>query len=146
MLSNRPGPPLTWHLRYRYPCVDFHGKSQRIAVGTHEGAAIVYDVKTATRLYVLESHGRAITAVSWSPDGHRLVTTSLDESRIVAWRVSGGLFGMFMPGAPPRAGSSAQASPFKSYDFHVGDECRSILISPRGSCQRADSVLILKLS
>ncbi|POY70885.1 hypothetical protein BMF94_6062 [Rhodotorula taiwanensis] len=105
-----------------YPCVDFHGKSQRIAVGTHEGAAIVYDVKTATRLYVLESHGRAITAVSWSPDGHRLVTTSLDESRIVAWRVSGGLFGMFMPGAPPRAGSSAQASPFKSYDFHVGDE------------------------
>ena len=29
---------------------------------------------------------------------------------------------MFMPGAPPRAGSSAQATPYKTYDFHVGDE------------------------
>ncbi|GAA5977576.1 hypothetical protein JCM10908_005026 [Rhodotorula pacifica] len=105
-----------------YPSVDFHGKSQRIAVGTHEGAAVVYDLKTATRLYVLESHSRPVTALSWSPDGHRLVTASLDESRIVAWRVSGGIFGMFMSGAPPRAGSSAQATPFKTYDFHVGDE------------------------
>ncbi|GAA5873477.1 hypothetical protein JCM3774_002427 [Rhodotorula dairenensis] len=105
-----------------YPSVDFHGKSQRIAVGTHEGAAVVYDLKTATRLYVLESHHRAVTALSWSPDGHRLVTASLDECRVVAWRVSGGLFGMFMSGAPPRAGSSAQATPYKTYDFHVGDE------------------------
>lgn len=114
----------------RYPSVDFHGKSQRIAVGTHEGAAVVYDLKTATRLYVLESHHRAVTALSWSPDGHRLVTASLDECRVVAWRVSGGIFGMFMSGAPPRAGSSAQATPYKTYDFHVGDEGKSPEIHP----------------
>ncbi|KWU41804.1 hypothetical protein RHOSPDRAFT_13120, partial [Rhodotorula sp. JG-1b] len=50
-----------------YPSVDFHGKSQRIAVGTHEGAAVVHDLKTATRLYVLESHSRPVTALTWSP-------------------------------------------------------------------------------
>lgn len=38
----------------RYPSVDFHGPSQKLAVGTLEGAAIVYDLRTATRWVVLE--------------------------------------------------------------------------------------------
>ncbi|TNY18126.1 hypothetical protein DMC30DRAFT_73310 [Rhodotorula diobovata] len=106
----------------RFPSIDFHGKSQRLAVGTAEGAAIVFDLRTATRLYVLEGHTRPVTALSWSPDGHRLVTVSLEESRVVVWRVSGGLLGMFMAGTPARQGSGGQATPFKTYDFHVGDE------------------------
>ncbi|GEM10247.1 WD repeat protein [Rhodotorula toruloides] len=105
-----------------FPSVAFHGSSQRLAVGTHEGAAIVYDLRTATRLYVLEGHKHPVTALSWSPDGHRLVTVSLEENRVVIWRVSGGIFGMFMAGAPARQGSSSSATPYKTYDFHVGDE------------------------
>ncbi|KAL7341421.1 hypothetical protein BJY59DRAFT_693274 [Rhodotorula toruloides] len=105
-----------------FPSVAFHGSSQRLAVGTHEGAAIVYDLRTATRLYVLEGHKHPVTALSWSPDGHRLVTVSLEENRVVVWRVSGGIFGMFMSGAPARQGSSSSATPYKTYDFHVGDE------------------------
>ncbi|BGP18192.1 hypothetical protein JCM10213v2_006247 [Rhodosporidiobolus nylandii] len=104
-----------------FPSIDFHGKSQRLAVGTHEGAAIVFDLRTATRLYVLEGHARPVTALSFSPDGHRLVTLSLEESRIAAWRVSTGLFSMFSPGAPPRQ-SGGNTAPLKTYDFHVGDE------------------------
>ncbi|GAA5916565.1 hypothetical protein JCM8208_007704 [Rhodotorula glutinis] len=106
----------------RFPSIDFHGKSQRLAVGTAEGAAIVFDLRTATRLYVLEGHNRPVTALSWSPDGHRLVTVSLEENRVVVWRVSGGILGMFMAGTPARQGSGGQATPFKTYDFHVGDE------------------------
>ncbi|GAA6003526.1 WD40 repeat domain-containing protein [Rhodotorula paludigena] len=109
-------------LVHSFPSVDFHGKSQRLAVGTNEGVAIVFDLRTATRLYVLEGHARPITALSWSPDGHRLVTVSLDESRVLAWRVSGGLLSMFMAGTPARQGSGSGATPFKTYDFHVGDE------------------------
>ncbi|BGP01800.1 hypothetical protein JCM10021v2_005506 [Rhodotorula toruloides] len=105
-----------------FPSVAFHGSSQRLAVGTHEGAAIVYDLRTATRLYVLEGHKHPVTALSWSPDGHRLVTVSFEENRVVVWRVSGGIFGMFMSGAPARQGSSSSATPYKTYDFHVGDE------------------------
>ncbi|BGP41867.1 hypothetical protein JCM10449v2_005861 [Rhodotorula kratochvilovae] len=105
-----------------FPSIDFHGKSQRLAVGTAEGAAIVFDLRTATRLYVLEGHAQPVTALSWSPDGHRLVTVSLEEDRVVAWRVSGGLLSMFMAGTPARQGSGAAATPFKTYDFHVGDE------------------------
>ncbi|GAA5825296.1 hypothetical protein JCM11251_006926 [Rhodosporidiobolus azoricus] len=105
-----------------FPSIDFHGKSQRLAVGTQEGAAIVFDLRTATRLYVLEGHSRAVTALSWSPDGHRLVTVSLEESRVAAWKVGVGLLSMFMPGAPPRQGPGSSTAPFKIYDFHVGDE------------------------
>lgn len=85
----------------------------------------MYDLRTATRLYVLEGHKHPVTALSWSPDGHRLVTVSLEENRVVVWRVSGGIFGMFMAGAPARQGSSSSATPYKTYDFHVGDECAS---------------------
>ncbi|KAL8287278.1 hypothetical protein RQP46_003730 [Phenoliferia psychrophenolica] len=105
-----------------YPSIDFHGSSQRLAVGTHEGATIVYDLKTATRLYVLEGHTRAITALSWSPDGRRLVSVSLEESRVVVWKVGVGILSMFTPGAPPRQGSGGTATPFKTLDFAVGDE------------------------
>ncbi|KAI5481365.1 WD repeat protein [Pseudohyphozyma bogoriensis] len=105
-----------------YPSIDFHGSSQRLAVGTHEGAAIVYDLKTATRLYVLEGHTRAVTALSWSPDGRRLVSVSLEESKAVVWKVGVGIFSMFTPGAPPRQGSGGTATPFKTLDFAVGDE------------------------
>ncbi|ORY76900.1 hypothetical protein BCR35DRAFT_280286 [Leucosporidium creatinivorum] len=105
-----------------YPSIDFHHKSQRLAVGTHEGSTIIYDLKTATRLYVLEGHTRPVTALSWSPDGHRLVSVSLEESKAVVWKVGLGILSMFMPGAPPRQGSGAATQPFKTFEFHVGDE------------------------
>ncbi len=50
-----------------YPSVSFFGAGQRLAVATHEGAVIMYDLKTATRLYVLEGHRRRADAVSFSP-------------------------------------------------------------------------------
>lgn len=107
---------------HSYPSIDFHHKSQRLAVGTHEGSTIIYDLKTATRLYVLEGHTRQVTALSWSPDGHRLVSVSLEESKAVVWKVGLGILSMFMPGAPPRQGSGAATQPFKTFEFHVGDE------------------------
>ncbi|OAD72215.1 hypothetical protein PHYBLDRAFT_103057, partial [Phycomyces blakesleeanus NRRL 1555(-)] len=42
------------HLVKAYPCVDFSGSAQKLAVGTQEGAAVIYDLRTATRSVVLE--------------------------------------------------------------------------------------------
>ena len=96
-------------------------QSQRLVVGTSEGAVIMYDLKTATRLYVLEGHKKRVTACSFSPDGRRLATVSLEENVVMVWKVGSSFTSFFMPGAPPRQGSSG-SKPYKSLDFNVGDE------------------------
>lgn len=104
----------------RFPTVDFHMASQRLAVGTGEGAIIMFDLKTATRLYVLEGHKKRLAACSFSPDGRRLVTVSLDESVVLVWKVGTSLSSFFNPGAPPRQGNSG-SEPFKTLGFNAGD-------------------------
>ncbi|KAH7099446.1 hypothetical protein BKA62DRAFT_750558 [Auriculariales sp. MPI-PUGE-AT-0066] len=111
-----------------FPTIDFHGTSQRLAVGTTEGAVIMYDLKTATRLYVLDGHKKRMTALSFSPDGRRLATVSLEESTVLIWKVGTSFSSFFNPGAPPRQGSSGSA-PFKTYPFNVGDEGRMTIAS-----------------
>ncbi|KZT64172.1 WD40 repeat-like protein [Daedalea quercina L-15889] len=109
-----------------FPTVDFHMPTQRLAVGTSEGAVVMYDLKTATRLYVLEGHKKRTTACSFSPDGRRLVTVSLEESTVLVWKVGASFTSFFMPGAPPRQGH-AGSEPFKTLSFNVGDEARMSL-------------------
>ncbi|KAI0265617.1 hypothetical protein BC834DRAFT_824867 [Gloeopeniophorella convolvens] len=109
------------HVVKTFPTVDFHMASQRLAVGTSEGAIVMYDLKTATRLYVLESHKKAPAACSFSPDGRRLVTVSLDEGLVLVWKVGTSFTSFFYPGAPPRQGHGG-SEPYKSLSFNVGDE------------------------
>ncbi|GAC93303.1 hypothetical protein PHSY_000868 [Pseudozyma hubeiensis SY62] len=107
-----------------YPSVSFFGGGQRLAVGTHEGAVIVYDLKTATRLYVLEGHRRRADAVSFSPDGRRLVTVSLEEGRVLIWKTSSGFSSFFSPGQMPRQGATDAKltdGAYRAFLFNVGD-------------------------
>ncbi|KAK2465293.1 hypothetical protein APHAL10511_002647 [Amanita phalloides] len=103
-----------------FPNVDFHGSSQRLVVGSSEGAIVMYDLKTATRLYVLEGHKQRITSCSFSPDGRRLVTVSIDEGLVNVWKVGSSFASFFSPGAPPRQGHSG-SEPYKGLNFHFGD-------------------------
>ncbi|KAJ7119871.1 hypothetical protein C8R44DRAFT_878257 [Mycena epipterygia] len=109
------------HVVKTFPTVDFHMASQRLAVGTSEGAIVMYDLKTAIRLYVLEGHKKRITACTFSPDGRRLVTLSLEESVVLVWKVGSSFSSFFNPGAPPRQGHGG-SEPFKTLSFNVGDE------------------------
>ena len=104
-----------------FPTVDFHMTTQRLAVGTNEGAVVMYDLKTATRLYVLEGHKKHLTACSFSPDGRRLVTLSLLEQTVLVWKVGSSFSSFFYPGAPPRQGHGG-SEPFKTLNFHIGPE------------------------
>ncbi|EIW52425.1 WD40 repeat-like protein [Trametes versicolor FP-101664 SS1] len=108
------------HIVQTFPTVDFHMATQRLAVGTSEGAVVMYDLKTATRLYVLEGHKKRTTACSFSPDGRRLVTMSLEEQDVLVWKVGSSFTSLFMPGAPPRQGHGG-SEPFKRLEFHIGE-------------------------
>ncbi len=108
-----------------YPSVSFFGGGQRLAVGTHEGAVIMYDLKTATRLYVLEGHRRRADAVSFSPDGRRLVTMSLEEGRVLVWKTSSGFSSFFSPGQMPRQGAAdvkLTDGAYRAFLFNVGEQ------------------------
>ncbi|KAJ7626280.1 hypothetical protein DFH06DRAFT_737359 [Mycena polygramma] len=109
------------HVVKTFPTVDFYMATQRLAVGTSEGAIVMYDLKTAIRLYVLEGHKKPISACSFSPDGRRLVTLSLEESVVLVWKVGSSFSSFFNPGAPPRQGHGG-SEPFKTLSFNVGDE------------------------
>ncbi|KLO15934.1 hypothetical protein SCHPADRAFT_823938 [Schizopora paradoxa] len=104
-----------------FPTVDFSANTQRLAVGTSEGAVIMYDLKTATRLYVLEGHKKRLTGISFSPDGRRLVTLSLEESVLLVWKVGSSFTSIFYPGAPPRQGHGG-SDPYKTITFKTGSE------------------------
>jgi len=84
----------------------------------------MFDLKTATRLYVLEGHRQGLAACSFSPDGRRLITVSLDENVVLVWKVGSSFSSFFNPGAPPRQGHG-DGEPFKTWEFNVGDagEC-----------------------
>ncbi|KIJ14943.1 hypothetical protein PAXINDRAFT_176598 [Paxillus involutus ATCC 200175] len=109
------------HVVKTFPTIDFHMATQRLAVGTSEGAFIMYDLKTATQLYVLEGHKKRPAACSFSPDGRRLVTVSLEEGVVLIWKVGSSFTSFFKPGAPPRQGHSG-SHPYKTLPFNVGDE------------------------
>ncbi|RUS32643.1 hypothetical protein BC938DRAFT_474774 [Jimgerdemannia flammicorona] len=93
-----------------YPSIDFHGPSQKLAVGTLEGAVIVYDLRTATRWVVLEGHTGPVTALSFSPDGRAVVSCSVQDSTVRMWRPNPGIFGILASslsaGVPPGAAAS----------------------------------------
>ena len=94
--------------------------TQRLVVGSSDGAIVMYDLKTATRLYVLEGHQKAVSACSFSPDGRRLLSLSLEESVVLVWKVGSSFTSFFNPGAPPKQGHSG-SQPFKTIGFNVGD-------------------------
>ncbi|WWD04165.1 hypothetical protein V865_002231 [Kwoniella europaea PYCC6329] len=104
-----------------FSTIDFHSGTQRLAVGTHEGAVIMYDLKTASRLYVIEPHKHPVSAVTFSPDGRRLITVSLEEGNVTVWKVGSSLSGFFNVGAPPRQGGE-KGEPFKRIEFIRADD------------------------
>lgn len=76
----------------------------------------MYDLKTASRLYVLEGHKRALAAITFSPDGRRLVTVSFEEGVFMVWKVGASFSNFFsLPGAPPKQGGSTGSEPYKVF-------------------------------
>ncbi|KAG9297893.1 hypothetical protein G9A89_000056 [Geosiphon pyriformis] len=116
-----------------FPSITFHGRSQKLAVGTLEGASIIYDLRTATRWHVLEGHTKPVTAISFSMDGKIIVSCSLDERTVRVWNPSPGLLGMLTGSLAAGTGATREAKPFattlsssiksvRTFGFNLGDE------------------------
>ncbi|KAI7871474.1 hypothetical protein BDF14DRAFT_1761428 [Spinellus fusiger] len=77
-----------------YPCVGFSSTSQKLAVGTQEGATVIYDLRTATRSIVLEGHKGPIDGLAFSPEGKFIATCSILDQTVRVWYSNLSLFGM----------------------------------------------------
>jgi hypothetical protein len=78
----------------RFPMVDFHRETQRLAVGTMEAVILIYDLRTATKWRVLDGHSSAVSAVSFRADGQILVSYAAREGSVRWWNSgNAGLFG-----------------------------------------------------
>ncbi|GLD99815.1 hypothetical protein PINS_up008543 [Pythium insidiosum] len=82
------------HLVRRFPMVDFHKETQRLALGTMEAVILIYDLRTATKWRVLDGHTSAVSAVSFRSDGQILVSYAAREGSVRWWNSgNAGLFG-----------------------------------------------------
>lgn len=78
----------------RFPMVDFHKDTQRLAIGTMEAVILIYDLRTATKWRVLDGHASAISAIGFRADGQILVSYAAREGSVRWWNSgNAGLFG-----------------------------------------------------
>eukprot|EP01101_Sappina_pedata_P009017 TRINITY_DN5125_c0_g1_i1.p1 TRINITY_DN5125_c0_g1~~TRINITY_DN5125_c0_g1_i1.p1 ORF type:complete len:138 (+),score=30.94 TRINITY_DN5125_c0_g1_i1:236-649(+) len=85
--------------------VAFHQETQKLAVGTSKAVILIYDLKSASRTYVLEGHTSALGALSFSHNGKLLVSyAGLEEETVRVWDMSsastGASFFRFSSNAP----------------------------------------------
>lgn len=122
-----------------YPSVDFSTSAQKLAVGTLEGASVIYDVRTATRSVVLEGHIGPVAILSFSPDAKLIATCSLVDQSVRVWHTNLSLFGMLASSLTHGLGTqnsntshsltahnpSGSQKPHKVFSFAMPDgECR----------------------
>ena len=120
-----------------YPTIDFHAKTQRLAVGLSDGNIIIYDLRTATKIFVLVGHVKPVHAVSFSSDGKLIATYSVDENCVKIWQPSSGFLGTLVGAisgsvtgnatgaALSNVGGAGSCKPFRSFNIGTpGDSGR----------------------
>ncbi|KAI9278936.1 hypothetical protein BDA99DRAFT_429218 [Phascolomyces articulosus] len=104
-----------------YPFVDFSSSAQKLAVGTLEGASVIYDLRTATRSVVLEGHQGSISALAFSPDAKFVATSSLQDQTVRVWYSNLSLLGVltssFAHGLGGGSHSSSSSSSRRHHDY-----------------------------
>ncbi|KAJ3276102.1 hypothetical protein HDV01_006272 [Terramyces sp. JEL0728] len=89
-----------------FPSIAFHPATQRLGVGTVDGSCIIFDLRTATKLNLLEGIRSQAHGISFSPNGKLIATLHLQSNQISFWQPSSGflesLAGVFSGAQHPK--------------------------------------------
>ncbi|KAJ3334779.1 hypothetical protein HDU93_007254, partial [Gonapodya sp. JEL0774] len=100
-----------------YPSVTFQSATQRLAVGDLNGEIVLYDLKTGAPWQILEGTPKAVTIVSFSPDGKTVCSYSAEDATIRFWQPTSNLLGMMFGGRNVSA-----VKPMRSYRVVFGKD------------------------
>jgi WD40 repeat protein len=79
--------------------IAFHPKSQRLAVGTHDGPIGIYDVRTSAKWRILEGHTGNVTSVCFDSKGEALASYSAVDLTLRTWKTgNSGFFSTIING------------------------------------------------
>ncbi|GAM26255.1 hypothetical protein SAMD00019534_094300 [Acytostelium subglobosum LB1] len=79
----------------RYPMMSYHNESQRLLLGTMDGAIVMYDLKSATICNRLDGHERAhITALSFNDNGKEFASFSSKDCTLKIFQTNSSFFGL----------------------------------------------------
>nr|CAD7568431.1 unnamed protein product [Timema californicum] len=77
----------------RFNQVSHCPSSRRIGVGAKNGQIALYELRS-NKCQMIQAHGAAITANTFSPEGKFLASYSCAENRLSFWQTSTGMFGL----------------------------------------------------
>ncbi|CED84046.1 Angio-associated migratory cell protein (contains WD40 repeats) [Phaffia rhodozyma] len=96
-------------------CLTWHPKGPVLAVGSNDTTVWMWQLPSGNTMQVFAGHTDAITAISFTPDGKRLLTTSAD-SFLIVW--------------DPRSPSPSQTFNPTDGRFNLADGITSLAIHP----------------
>ncbi|CAL4059561.1 unnamed protein product [Meganyctiphanes norvegica] len=76
-----------------FPQVTHCPHTRRIATGAKNGNIAMYELR-ASKCQMIGGHQKAVTAVSFSPDGKYLASYTMEENKLSFWQTSSGMFGL----------------------------------------------------
>lgn len=74
-----------------YPSITFHRPTQRLALSVSPGVILIFDLKSATEMNVLQGHHNLANFLSFSLDGKFLVAVDLEEDMFFVWKFVSGI-------------------------------------------------------
>lgn len=74
-----------------YPSITFHRPTQRLALSISPGIILIFDLKSASEMNVLQGHHNLANFLSFSLDGRYLVAVDLDEDVVFVWKFVTGI-------------------------------------------------------
>ena len=88
-------------------------------------------------IFISQGHTKPVTAVTFSGDGHLIVSCSLEEGTVRVWNPNPGLFGMIAGSLTSSNGGSTNAKGFKTplsssiktsktFNFNLGEDGKFI--------------------
>lgn len=90
-LVSEPTNPIFEELTSIFGTISLHAKTQRLAVSLNDNSIAVYDLRSGSRLVLLQGHVHPCTLVAFNTeriDGKQIISYSADEACVRWWLIS----------------------------------------------------------